>query len=103
MPPSALPTAPSRLSLLLQNLVESFPSALGLHVLSGLFFPKITAASSLVWILARHAWSSNYVTSGANARYNGIAALHAVCLLGWFGASIYGGWSMAQLPALLKL
>jgi hypothetical protein len=83
--------------------VENFPSALGLHVLSGLFFPKITAASSLVWIFARHVWASNYITSGANARYGGIAGLHVVCLLGWLGASVYGGWAMAKLPALLKL
>ena len=77
------------------NLVENFAPALGLHVLSGLFFPRITAGSALLWIAARHVWSSNYVKAGPNARYSGIAASHIICLLGWLGASVAGGLRLA--------
>jgi hypothetical protein len=78
------------------NLVENFAPALGLHVLAGLFFPAPVAASSALWIAARHVWASNYATVGPNGRYGGIAGLHAACLLGWFGAAVYGGLKLAK-------
>ena len=81
------------------NLVENLPSVLGLHVLSGLFYPKATAASAALWIAARHVWARNYVTQGANARYGGIAGLHIFCVLGWLGASVAGG---LRLTGLIK-
>ena len=75
--------------------MENFAPALGLHVLSGLFFPRATAASAVLWIAARHVWSTNYMKNGANARYNGIAGTHILCLLGWLGAAVAGGLRMA--------
>ena len=77
--------------------MENAPFALGLHVLGGLFFPAPVAASSALWIAARHVWASNYSKDGPNGRYGGIAGLHAACLLGWFGAAMYGGMKMAKL------
>jgi glutathione S-transferase len=79
------------------NLVENFAPALSLHILSGLFFPRVTAASGALWILCRHVWASNYVSKGPNGRYGGIAGLHILCLLGWFGASVYGGLATTKL------
>jgi hypothetical protein len=79
------------------NLVENIAGVVGLHVLSGLFFPLYTSVSSVVWIGARSVWASNYAKDGPNARYNGIAGLHALCLLGWLGSSVFGGLRMAQL------
>ena len=77
-------------------IARAVPNSLfGLHVLSGLFFPRITAGSALLWIAARHVWSSNYVKAGPNARYSGIAASHIICLLGWLGASVAGGLRLA--------
>ena len=55
------------------NLLEIFPSALGLHVLSGIFYPVPTAASAVLWIAARHSWSSNYVSVIAHPLPNACA------------------------------
>ena len=81
------------------NLVESFPSALGLHFLGGLYFPIPSASLAVLWIVCRHIWSINYKKGGPEARYNGIAAGHALALLGWFGMGVAGG---LKLSGLLK-
>lgn len=43
------------------NLIESYPSAITLQIIAGLYFPKTAAALSFVWIGARHAWATNYM------------------------------------------
>jgi len=77
------------------NLVESLPSVLGLHLLSGICFPKITAASSLLWLVSRYAWASNYSKDGPDARYRVLSSLHLLCIIGWLGGSVASGLRVA--------
>jgi glutathione S-transferase len=83
------------------NLVEIFAPTLGLQVLAGVFYPLPAAALALPWIAARHVWSTNYMTSGPEARYSGIAGLSMLSVLGWTGLAIAGSVKMiGSLPKL---
>ena len=72
------------------NLVENLPSIITLHLVAGVYFPRAAAFAAVPWLVARHIWGMNYVSAGPEGRYNGIAALHQLCLLSWFGMAVAG-------------
>lgn len=65
--------------------------------MAGVYFPATASALSIIWIVARHSWSRDYITGGPEARYSGIGGLHAVAVLSWFGMSVAGGLKLAGL------
>jgi hypothetical protein len=79
------------------NLVENLPSILALHLVAGVYFPRAAAAAAVPWLVARHIWGMNYVSAGPEGRYNGIAALHQLCLISWFGMAVAGSLKAAGL------
>ena len=72
------------------NLVENLPSLITLHLLAGAYFPRASAALAVPWLVARHIWGVNYISAGPEGRYNGIAVLHQLCMLSWFGMAVAG-------------
>ena len=79
------------------NLVENFPGALTLQVLAGLYFPRVSSGLAVLWIAARHVWAKNYISGGPENRYSGLAGLHIVSVLGWFGMAVAGGLKLTGL------
>ena len=77
------------------NLVENLSTIITLQLCAGAYFPRAAAALAVPWIVARHVWGVNYVTAGPEGRYNGIAAVHQLCLLSWFGLAVAGSLKAA--------
>lgn len=80
------------------KVIETFTPALGLNLLSGIYFPKTSAALSVLWIIAQHIWARNYMQGGAENRYASIAGLGTVSMLGWLGLTVAGGLKLIGVP-----
>ena len=61
------------------------------------YFPATAAALAVPWLVARHVWGMNYVGAGPEGRYNGIAAVHQLCTLAWFGMAVAGSLKASGL------
>ena len=81
------------------NLVEAAVPLMTLHLMAGVYWPVASAAIMPVYIIARHIWSTNYMSGGPEARYNSVAVLHQLAFLSWFGMTIAGG---IKLTGLIK-
>ena len=79
------------------NLVENLPSLITLQLCAGAYFPATAAALAVPWLVARHVWGMNYVGAGPEGRYNGIAAVHQLCTLAWFGMAVAGSLKASGL------
>jgi hypothetical protein len=74
--------------------MESFPAILGLHVLSGVYFPVATAILAPSYMWAYHVFGANYIEGGPENRYSGIAAVQHISVLGWLFMAIAGSLKM---------
>jgi glutathione S-transferase len=83
------------------NYVEGAASAITFALLSGLYFPRISAYSALAYCLGREIFAAGYMSKGPNHRIYGALILD-VALLTMLGAAVTGAVRQTNLLAALK-
>lgn len=86
--------------------MESIATAISSVLLSGLFFPRLATGAGLAMLIGRFLYARGYVAKGPSGRANG-AGIYDIALVVAFGATMWGGATLAGLPGkvsgLLKL